>query len=75
MLLDSDTLFFLLMLMGLFLGGCVSLRFWNRLNWLLNFNLGSLRDGAHVVSVQSSQELFMFSLVGHLFLESDILWN
>lgn len=75
MLLDGDTLVFLILLMGFFLGGCVSLSFWNRLNWFWDGNLVSSGDGAHVVSVQSSQELLMFSLVGHLFLESDILGN
>jgi hypothetical protein len=55
-LLDNDTFFFISLLVGFFVGRCVSLSFWNSLNWLLNSNLVSLSDGAHVVSVQSSQE-------------------
>jgi hypothetical protein len=71
-LLDGNTFFFLFnLLVRFFIGSCVSLSFWDG----LNFNLVSLSDRAHVVSVQSSQELIVFSLVGHLLLESSGFGN
>lgn len=77
MLLDGNSFFFFLdnLMVRFFMSSCVSLSFWNSINWLWDSNLGSLSNGAHVVSVQSSQELIMFNLVGHLLLESSIFGN